>query len=72
MRPRNEALHAEVQRACDLKEQIESSKTIANRCKTTPEVVRVMICREMKRRKLTNVMLHVEQSDAMIAASAKL
>lgn len=55
MRPRNRELHAEVERICDLKEQMGSYKSAAERCHTSPEVIRVLVSREMIRRKLTNV-----------------
>lgn len=67
MKPRNKALHADIDRYVDLKMQMEKPKNIANRHHTSPETVRVLISREMKARKLMNVKIHVEQSDAKIA-----
>lgn len=55
MRPRNRQLHADIERACNLKEQLESPKEIAARHNTSPETIRVLISREMRRRKLTIV-----------------
>jgi DNA-binding CsgD family transcriptional regulator len=61
MRPRNEVLHAEIDRIVDLKLQIPSCKTIADKHHTSPQTIRVLISRALRARKLTNVKLHVEQ-----------
>lgn len=62
MRPRNQVLHAEIDRIVDLKLQIPSCKTIADKHNTSPQTIRVLISRALKARKLTNVKLHVEQN----------
>jgi len=70
MKPRNKALHAEVERIAALQIQIPRCKTTAANFDTTPETVRVMLSLARKRlRKLTNVKIHVEQSDAKMRRS---
>lgn len=64
MRPRNEALHLEIDRIADLKLQTPSCKTVAAKWGKSPGTIRVMISRAVKLRKLTNVTIHVEHNDA--------
>lgn len=68
MKPRNEALHAEIDRIAALQLQIPHTKITAAKFRSTPQSVRVMLSQARKRlRKLTIVKIHVEQNDAKIA-----
>lgn len=57
MRPRNKALHAEVEQVVALKMQIPPSKRIAERYNVHPDHVRQLISAAMKRRKSPGVVV---------------
>jgi DNA-binding CsgD family transcriptional regulator len=61
MRRRNEVLHAEIERVVDLKLQIPSCKTIADRHHTSQETIRTLIKRAKKARKFTLVNIQTKQ-----------
>jgi hypothetical protein len=66
MKPRDKALHADIEKLVTLKLASESVKAIATRHHVTTGYVRQLISAGM-RHKRTLVMIHVERSDAKIA-----
>lgn len=66
MRPRNKALHDEVNRVVDLKLRIPAAKTIAARHHVKEQWVRKLISDALKRHKAMNVVIHVEQEAATL------
>lgn len=67
MKPRNDALHAEVERIVALKLQIPAYKNIAEKHHASVQTVRLLISERLRKlRKSTDVEIHVEQNSAKI------
>lgn len=67
MKPRNEALHAEIEKIANLKLQLPNIKALAEEHHSTVGSIRTMVSARLKElRKLTNVKIHVEPTRGKI------